>query len=161
MEKLGVAILGLDHWYSAEHIALAVIDSAGARLVAVSHDDLAKGRQLIRNAGDAFWTSDYRAALDRKDVDIVVVLYSTDRNVAICQEAAALGKHIVSVKPMAMDLAGADAIVAAVRAAGVQFFPLECQRRLNPDSRRIKSWVDEGRIGRPIRPSSKIGRAHV
>jgi predicted dehydrogenase len=151
MEKLGVAILGLDHWYSAEHMAPAVIDSAVTRLVAISHDDLAKGRQLIRNADDAFWTSDYHAALDRKDVDIVVLLYSTDRNVAICQEAAALGKHIVSVKPMALDLAGADAIVAAVRAAGVQFFPLESQRRLNPDSRRIKSWIDEGRIGRPLR----------
>jgi predicted dehydrogenase len=151
MEKLGVAILGLDHWYSAEHIAPAVIDNASTRLVAVSHDDLARGRQLIRNADDAFWTSDYRAALDRKDVDIVVLLYSSDRNVAICQEAAALGKHIVSVKPMALDLAGADALVAAVRAAGVQFFPLECQRRLNPDSLRLKSWVDEGRIGRPLR----------
>jgi predicted dehydrogenase len=151
MEKLGVAMLGLDHWYSAEHMAPAVIDSSATRLVAVSHDDLAKGRKLLRNADDAFWTSDYRAALDRKDVDIVVLLYSSDRNVAICQEAAALGKHIVSVKPMALDLAGADAIVAAVRAAGVQFFPLECQRRLNPDHRRIKSWLDEGRIGRPLR----------
>jgi predicted dehydrogenase len=151
MEKLGVAMLGLDHWYSAEHIAPAVINSAGTRLVAVAHDDVAKGRQLIHGADDAFWTSDYRAALDRKDVDIVVVLYSTDRNVAICREAAALGKHIVSVKPMALDLAGADASVAAVHAAGVQFFPLECQRRLSPDSRRIKSWIDEGRIGRPLR----------
>src|SRR5829696_5177202 len=151
MEKLGVAILGLDHWYSADHMAPAVIDSAVTRLVAVSHDDLAKGRQLIRNADEGFWTSDYRAALDRKDVDIVVLLYSTDRNPAICQEAAALGKHIVSVKPMALDLAGADAIVAAVRAAGVQFYPLESQRRLNPDHRRIKSWLDEGRIGRPLR----------
>src|SRR6185503_1454062 len=115
MEKLGVAILGLDHWNFAEHIAPALIDSAATRLVAVSHDDLAKGRQLIRDADDALWTSDYRAALDRKDVDIVVLLYSSDRNVAICREAAALGKHIISVKPMALDLAGADAIVAAVR----------------------------------------------
>src|SRR6266496_4107786 len=151
MEKLGVAILGLDHWYSADHMAPAVIDSAITRLVAVSHDDVAKGRQLIRNAGDAFWTDDYRAALDRKDVDIVVLLYSTDRNVAICQEAAALGKHIVSVKPMALDLAGAGAIVGAVHAAGVQFFPLESQRRLSPDGRRLKQWIDEGRIGRPLR----------
>jgi predicted dehydrogenase len=151
MEKLGVSILGLDHWYSAEHIAPAIVGGANTRLVAVSHDDTTQGRQLIRDAGDALWTSDYRAALDRKDVQIVVVLYSSDRNVAICQEAAALGKQIVSVKPMALDLEGADALVAAVRAAGICFFPLECQRRLNPDSRRLKQWVDEGRIGRPLR----------
>jgi predicted dehydrogenase len=151
MEKLGVSILGLDHWYAAEHIAPAVLGGPSTRLIAVSHDDTAKGRQLIRGAGDELWTTDYRAALDRKDVDIVVVLYSSDRNVAICREAAALGKHIVSVKPMALDLAGADALAAAVRAAGICFFPLESQRRLNPDGRRLKQWIDEGRIGRPLR----------
>jgi predicted dehydrogenase len=151
MEKLGVAIVGLDHWYTADHIAPAVIGGANTRLVAVSHDDPAKGQQLIRDAGDALWTSDYRAALDRKDVDIAVVLYSSNRNVAICREAAALGKHIVSVKPMALDLAGADALVAAVRAAGICFFPLESQNRLSPDGRRLKQWIDEGRIGRPLR----------
>src|SRR5262249_29777903 len=85
------------------------------------------------------------------DVDIVVALYSCDRNVAICQEAAALGKHIVSVKPMALDLAGADAIIAAVRAADVHFFPLECGPRVRAAGLRTKRWVDEGRIGRPLR----------
>src|SRR5215510_7840030 len=69
----------------------------------------------------------------------------------VCREAAALGKHIVSVKPMALDLAGADAIVNAVRSAGVHFFPLESQRRLSPDGQQLKRWIDEGRIGRPLR----------
>jgi len=151
MEKLGVAILGLDHWYSADHMAPAVIDSALTRLVAVSHDDVAKGQQHIRAAGDAFWTNDYRAALDRKDVDIVVLLYSTDRNVAICQEAAALGKHILSVKPLALDLAGADAIIEAVRQAGVHFISFDSLRRISPEARQLKQWLDEGRIGRPLR----------
>src|SRR5262245_35712077 len=151
MEKLGVAILGLDHWYAADHIAPAVASSASTRLVAVSHDDTAKGQQLIGDAGVELWTTDYRAALDRKDVHIVVVLYSSDRNVAICREAAALGKHIVSVKPMALDLAGPAALVAAVRAAGICFFPLACQRRLGPDALRLKQWIDQGRIGRPLR----------
>jgi predicted dehydrogenase len=151
MEKLGVAILGCDHWYFADSIAPALASSERARLVAVSHDDPAKAQQLIGNAEVGLWTSDYRAALDRPDVDIVVALYSTDRNVAICREAAALGKHIVSVKPMALDLAGADAIVEAVRAAGVHFFPLESQRRLSPDGQQLKRWVDEGRIGQPLR----------
>ena len=151
MEKLGVALLGLDHWYAAEHIGPAVARSEQARLVAVSHDDTAKAQGLLRGCDADLWTTDYRAALDRPDVQIVVALYSTDRNVAICREAAALGKHIVSVKPMALDLAGADAIVAAVQSAGVQFFSLESQRRLSPDGQQLKRWIDEGRIGRPLR----------
>jgi predicted dehydrogenase len=151
LEKLGVALLGLDHWYAAEHIGPAVARGDRTRLVAVSHDDTAKAQSLLRGCDADLWTTDYRAALDRPDVQIVVALYSTDRNVAICQEAAALGKHIVSVKPMALDLAGADAIVAAVRSAGVHFFSLESQRRLSPDGLQLKRWVDEGRIGRPLR----------
>jgi predicted dehydrogenase len=151
MEKLGVALLGLDHWYAAEHIAPAIARSERTRLVAVAHDDIARARQLLPGCEAGDWTADYRAALDRPDVQIAVVLYSSDRNVAICREAAGLGKHIVSVKPMALDLAGADAIVAAVRDAGVQFFPLESQRRLSPDGQRLKEWLDAGRIGRPLR----------
>jgi predicted dehydrogenase len=151
LEKLGVALLGLDHWYTAEHIGPAVARGERTRLVAVAHDDTAKAQGLLRGCDADLWTTDYRAALDRDDVQIVVALYSTDRNVAICQEAAALGKHIVSVKPMALDLAGADAIVAAVRSAGVHFFPFESQRRLSPDGQQLKRWLDEGRIGRPLR----------
>jgi predicted dehydrogenase len=151
LEKLGVALLGLDHWYTAEHIGPAVARGERTRLVAVSHDDTAKAQALLRGCDADLWTTDYRAALDRPDVQIVVALYSTDRNVAICREAAALGKHIVSVKPMALDLAGADAIVAAVQSAGVHFFPFESQRRLNPDGLQLKRWIDEGRIGRPLR----------
>ncbi|HEY3227954.1 MAG TPA: Gfo/Idh/MocA family oxidoreductase, partial [Roseiflexaceae bacterium] len=147
MEKLGVAFLGLDHWYAAEQLAPAVARSERARLVAVAHDDTAKAHQLLQGCDAELWTTDYHAALDRPDVQIVVALYSTDRNVTICREVAALGKHIISVKPMALDLAGADAIVAAARFAGVQFFSLESQRRLGPDGQRLKRWIDEGRIG--------------
>jgi predicted dehydrogenase len=152
MSTLGVAILGLDHWYAAFHLAEQVAADTGLRLVAVSHDDAAKAEQVARPHG-AEATTDYRAALDRPDVQIVAVTYSTDRNGAICREAAALGKHILSVKPMALDLAGADSIAQAVRSAGVQFFPLDCSWRVSPDMLRFKQWVDEGRIGRPVRYS--------
>jgi predicted dehydrogenase len=151
VEKLGVALLGLDHWYIALSLAPTVAASERTRLVAVAHDDQARARQVAQEHGAETWTTDYRAALDRPDVDIVVAMYSSDRNVAICREAAGLGKHIVSVKPMAMDLAGADAIAKAVRAAGVHFFPYESSHRLNAADQRSKQWIDEGRIGRPLR----------
>jgi predicted dehydrogenase len=151
LEKLGVALLGLDHWYAGEHVGPAVARSDRVRLVAVAHDDTAKAQSLLRGCDADLWTTDYRAALDRPDVQIVVALYSTDRNVAICREAAALGKHIVSVKPMALDLAGADAIVNAVQSAGVHFFSFESQYRLNPHAQQRKRWIDEGRIGQPLR----------
>ncbi|MEN9937639.1 MAG: hypothetical protein RLZZ387_4218 [Chloroflexota bacterium] len=156
MEKLGVALLGLDHWYSAHDIARQLADSPYARLVAVSDENEQWARWTAQTFGAERWTTDYRAALHSPDVQIVATLASTDRNPARVLEAAAAGKHIVSVKPMALDLAGADAIVAAVHAAGVHFLPLDTLLRLAPDVRRHKAWLDEGRIGRPLRYSHTL-----
>jgi predicted dehydrogenase len=151
MTKLGVALLGLDHWYAALSAAPQIAASEKVRLVSVSHDDAAKAEQAARENGAEFHSTDYRAALDRPGIDIVVTLYSTDRNVEIVQAAAAAGKHIVSVKPMALDADGADTIIKAVKAAGVHFFPLESQGRLSAERKRLKQWLDEGRIGQPLR----------
>lgn len=151
MSKLGVAMVGLDHWYTAFSCLPQIVKSESAKLVVIAHDDKAKVEKAGQEYGGVETTTDYRAALNRSDVDIVVALASTEQNVALCKEAAALGKHIISVKPMAMDLASADELVAAIKAAGVNFFPLESQKRLSPEIQRQKAWIDEGRFGSPLR----------
>ncbi|HWQ13572.1 MAG TPA: Gfo/Idh/MocA family oxidoreductase [Roseiflexaceae bacterium] len=151
MDTLGVALLGLDHWYAAHDLARQIAESPRARLVAVADPDERRARWTAETYGAGRWTTDYRTALDHPDVQVVATLTSTDRNLALVREAAALGKHIISVKPMALDMAGADLIVQTVRAAGVLLFPLECLGRLTPDRRRLKQWIAEGRIGQPLR----------
>lgn len=151
MNKPGIAILGLDHWYAAFSLADEAANNDQVRLVAVADDYEARAQQTARRYGAEIATTDNRTVLDRDDVDIVIAMYSTDRNVAVCRDAANAGKHIVSVKPVAMDLTGADAIIEAVRAAGVHFFPYESVYRLAPGMQRVKGWIDEGRIGQPLR----------
>lgn len=144
--------MGLDHWYTAlDSVVPAIARSETVRLVAVAHDDLEKARSVAGNTSAELATTDYRAALERADVDLVVAMFSTDRNVEVCSAAAAAGKHILSVKPMAMDLQGADTIVRAVREAGVVFLPSESSYRLTPGAQRIKNWIADGRIGTPVR----------
>jgi predicted dehydrogenase len=151
MSTPGIAILGLDHWYAALSLAETAAKSEQVRLVGIAHSDEARAQQAAADHGAEVATSDYHSILERRDVDIVISMYSTDRNVEVCQAAAAAGKHIIAVKPMAMDLAGADAIVSAVRQAGVTYLPFESTYRLTAEWRRIKGWIDEGRIGRPVR----------
>jgi predicted dehydrogenase len=152
MEKLGIALVGLDHWYSALDTASRIGLSDQVRLVAVADDDQARAQEVAReHDSSVFVTTDYRAAIGRPDVDIVVAFYSTDRNVEVCTEAAGQGKHLTSVKPMALDLAGADAIGQAVKQAGVHFFPFDCLLRLDPGRQRLRKWIQEGRIGQPLR----------
>ncbi len=61
--------------------------------------------------------------------------------------AASAGKHVVSEKPMAISLAGADRLIAACRENGVRLFVVK-QNRLNPAIRLLKRAVEKGRFGR-------------
>ena len=62
-------------------------------------------------------------------------------------QAARAGKHVVSEKPMAISLAGADELVHACDEAGVQLFVVK-QNRLNPSIELLRRAIDKGRFGR-------------
>jgi len=61
--------------------------------------------------------------------------------------AASAGKHVICEKPMAISLDGADQLVSACDAAGVQLFVVK-QNRLNPAIQLLRRAVDKGRFGR-------------
>jgi UDP-N-acetyl-2-amino-2-deoxyglucuronate dehydrogenase len=61
--------------------------------------------------------------------------------------AARAGKHVICEKPMAIDLAGADALVQACDEAGVHLFVVK-QNRLNPPIQLLRRAIDKGRFGR-------------
>jgi predicted dehydrogenase len=147
---LRVAIAGLDHWY----IALAELEAATRNerltVVALAHHDAQRAENTARRYGVPHWSTDLSAVVQRADVDLVVTACPTNQNRRLCELAAAAGKHIVSVKPIAMTVEDSAAIGAAVTSAGVHFFSFESAWRLAPVYRRIKEWVAAGRVGRVI-----------
>jgi len=58
------------------------------------------------------------------------------------------GKHVLCEKPLAMNAAEVEAMVAAADAAGLRFGGA-LNFRYNPSSERARQWIGEGRIGRP------------
>jgi len=92
---------------------------------------------------------DWRAVVQRSDVDAVLVASATEAHPEHVFAAAAAGKAIFCEKPIAMDLAQTDAVLAAVTVAGV---PLQVglQRRFDPALVQLRQAVDDGRIGRPL-----------
>ena len=61
--------------------------------------------------------------------------------------AASARKHVICEKPMAISLEGADQLVGACDAAGVQLFVVK-QNRLNPAIQLLKRAIDRERFGR-------------
>lgn len=81
------------------------------------------------------------------DCDIVTVATPSGLHPVHGIEAARAGKHVVSEKPMAISLAGADSLIDACSEAGVRLFVVK-QNRLNPAIQLVKRAVEKGRFGR-------------
>jgi predicted dehydrogenase len=85
--------------------------------------DPAPGRATLVGAGFGLDTADcltdFRALLARDDVDVVSVATPPATHREIIEAAAAAGKHVVCEKPLATNLADADAAIAAAEGAGV------------------------------------------
>lgn len=150
MSKLRAAIVGMDHWYAALGELEGVRQSERVEVVAIAHRDAAKAEATAQRFGVPHWTTDYASLVDRSDVDLVATACTTAENPALCRAAAAAGKHIISVKPLALSVADAQSIAKAVKAAGVHFASFDAYWRLSPVYQRIQQWVGEGRIGKVL-----------
>ena len=141
-------IVGLDHWYSAVPLAEAIAARADVELAGVADRDLARAEEVAASTRPGTVTSDLAQLIEDPSIDVIASFVSVDQNPDICIAAAEAGKHIVSVKPLARSLTEADAIVRAVRKAGVVFIPGESRSRSSELNRLLHGWVSSGRLGR-------------
>ena len=116
--KWRVAVLGLGHWYSGYGLARSLPEYPKAELVAVADLNKAHVDEFAGTFGVDAYTS-YEALLERQDIDIVHIAPPVCDIPRCVIGAAQAGKHIIMGKPMAMNVAEADAMVAAVEASGV------------------------------------------
>jgi 1,5-anhydro-D-fructose reductase (1,5-anhydro-D-mannitol-forming) len=118
-------------------------------LVAVMRRDAAKAADYARRHGVPRWYADAGALVRDPDVDAVYVATppSTHRQYTVL--AARAGKPVYVEKPMALDHAECEAMIATCREEGVPLFTAY-YRRAMPRFARVKALVDAGTIG-PIR----------
>ena len=93
------------------------------------------------------WFDSLEAMLASAELDVVVVTTPSGLHPEHAVAAAKAGKHVITEKPMAISLAGADAMIAACEAAGTHLFVVK-QNRLNAPIQLLKRAIDKGRFGR-------------
>jgi predicted dehydrogenase len=147
-KEIRVGIAGLDHFFAGLDAVRELQLDPNAKLVIVAHRDRDRAKQVAEQAG-AKWTTDYEQAVDA-DIDLLITACPTSRNAALVMRATKQGKHVLSVKPFAMNLAEADAILAAVTKAGVHFLSFDASWRLDPLYQQTKAWLEGGKLGNPI-----------
>ena len=140
-----VGVIGLTHdhvWWNIPPFLrasrteiTAVHDTHGALLKKAKK--LVPGARVYRNA---------HKLLAEAGIDIALVCMSNADKIPVIAEALGAGIHVVTEKPMAADLPGADRILAASRRSGstllVNWPPL-----WSPDLRHIVKLIEKGAIG--------------
>lgn len=144
-----IAIVGLDHWYTAIPLAQGIAAHPDTELVGIADAELARAQEVAGQIGDLDVTDSFAKYIEDSSVDVIAAFASSDRNPETCIAAAEQGKHIVSIKPFANTLDEAAPVVEAVRRAGVRFLPAECRGRAASWHQQLKTWVDEGKFGTP------------
>jgi UDP-N-acetyl-2-amino-2-deoxyglucuronate dehydrogenase len=130
---------------SRNHVeAIAKVDGLHLSAVCDVVEDRARG---AGEAGGVRWFTSYEAMLAEAECDAVAVCTPSGLHPPHGIMAARVGKHVISEKPMAISLEGADALVSACDAAGVHLFVVK-QNRLNAPVQLLKRAVDKGRFGR-------------
>ncbi|OGV36480.1 MAG: oxidoreductase [Lentisphaerae bacterium GWF2_45_14] len=90
---------------------------------------------------------DYSEMLKYGEFDVVTIATPSGIHPDLGIMAAAAGKHVVTEKPMAVDLKKADDLIDACDKYGVKLFVVK-QNRLNATMALLKKAVDKKRFGR-------------
>ncbi|MGC1272754.1 MAG: Gfo/Idh/MocA family oxidoreductase [Planctomycetaceae bacterium] len=116
-------------------------------LKAVCARDEAKANEFAARWGYESVETDWRKLLQRSDIDAVDVCTPNNLHKEIAIAAAEAGKAILCEKPLAMNTAEGEEMVAAVEKAGVANIVWYNYRRI-PAVTLAKQLIDEGRLGR-------------
>lgn len=133
-----------------------------AHIIAAASPTKGHVQAFARKFGIPRCFTDYREMLAMPELDLVVVGVPNDLHCQIALDAAAAGKHIVMEKPLCLNLAEADRMIAACRKAKVKLMYAE-ELCFAPKYVRLKQLLDSGALGRPtlIKQSEKHDGPHA
>ncbi len=106
-------------------------------------------KRLRRELGAERWHARWEDLVADPGIDAVYVATPVHVHAAQAIAAAEAGKHVLCEKPMAMDVAECDRMIAACRANQVRL-GVAYYRHFYPAVVRLRALVDAGEIGDPV-----------
>jgi predicted dehydrogenase len=160
MDTVRVGLIGSGFISSIHHEALR--HPPGCEVVAVASPSANRAEKFASERGIAHHFTDFRRLLDLKEVDMVVLGLPNDLHCDVTCLAAEAGKHVVVEKPMALNLAECDRMIAACQKAGVILGYAE-ELCFAPKYVRLKQLIAEGALGKVhlVKQSEKHDGPHA
>ena len=147
MEKVNVGVIGVGR-IGSMHARNLKYQVPGVNVLGVADVFEESAQKVAKELNVPIAEKDYRALLENKNIEAVVICSSTDTHAQIISEAAQAGKHIFCEKPIALDVEKIDQAIAAVKKAGVKL-QVGFNRRFDPSFKKAKDLVAKGKIGIP------------
>jgi predicted dehydrogenase len=121
------------------------LETETAELVAVSDIDATRGQPLASELGCPFY-ADHRAMLADTQPDVAVVLTPHPFHAAIAIDCFEAGCHVLVEKPMAVQVAEADAMIDAAARAD-RLLAVNFQQRFRPEVQAAYGLIQQGGLG--------------
>ena len=104
------------------------------------------GQQRAEMLGLPFF-ADYRQMIGELKSEVAVIITPHYNHAEIAIACLQAGCHVLVEKPMALEVAEADAMIAATQASG-KLLAVNFQHRQRPEVRAARKLIEEGRLGK-------------
>jgi predicted dehydrogenase len=148
VSTLRYALVGCAGQIAPAHIA-AITQLPDAALVGMADVAAEGGRSRAAEAGCPFF-ADFSELLAQTLPDVVVICVPHPLHAPIAIAALHAGAHVLVEKPIAIEVAEADAMIAAAAAAG-RLLSVNFQHRFDPAVEIMKDYVARGELGALLR----------
>lgn len=146
MKPVNWGVLGAAR-FAREHMARAIHEAEGARLLALASSDAAKAEGFRAFCPDLKLHASYEALLADPEVEAVYIPLPNHLHVDWTLKALEAGKHVLTEKPIALRAGEIDALIAARDRTGLM--ASEAYMIVHhPQWQRARALVAEGAIGR-------------
>ncbi|GIV01351.1 MAG: oxidoreductase [Fimbriimonadales bacterium] len=153
---IGVGIVGYGAQFQmGKHHADLVHATEGLELRAI-YDVSKERRDAARSEQpDARVYDSYEKLLEDKGVDLVVLVTPHDTHAPLSIQASQAGKHVMTEKVMCLNVAEADAMIEAARAAGTTLTVYQ-NRRWDGDYLLVREVWERGLLGTVFQVESSV-----
>ena len=146
MKTYGVGIIGCGAIFGMHAFPLHLLPNAQVKAVC---DIKPEARQTAAALLGCEAYEDYRQLLGRDDIDVVHILTPHYLHASMAIDAMNAGKHVLTEKPMAINMEDARAMLEAAQRNGVTLGVIS-QNRYNSASVAVKAALADGSLGKIV-----------
>lgn len=155
---LGIAVWGIGA-HAQRMVLPAIAASADVRLVGIHTRNRRVLQRCADSAGCLAWY-DPEQMLDNPDVDVVYLATPTSLHAVHGGLILSKGKHLWCEKPLATNLADAEALIEQAKAHDLSL-AVVCGPRYHPQFFAVQDQLNNGAIGKPTQIKASFHFPHV